>query len=227
MSLTVSAAIRAAVVGGAALALVPASVASAAPELVANGGFEDPVVGSSPFIANTTTLTDWTVAAGDIDVIGTYWQHYAGSQSIDLQGCSAGTIRQAITTTPGAQYLLSFAVAGNPDVQGIKSSTVLVGTTVGGSDLVNSAESFDTTGKSLANMGWELRTKSFTAATTTSYIQFNDTSASTCFGIALDGVSVVETVPVPQFDRTALLAVGALGVVGVAALGLRRRPATN
>jgi choice-of-anchor C domain-containing protein len=199
-----------------------AGMASALGPVITNPGFEDPVVppGGPGYIFDTTTLTGWTVSAGNIDILASsYWQPHSGNQSIDLYGCLAGTIYQAITTTAGQPYVLSYWVAGNADSAGIRTSTVKVGSTVGGSDLATQNESFDTTGKTKTAMGWELRSLNFTAVSTTSYIQFNDTSTSTCQGIALDDISVdiVPPTDVPEVPLNVLLplsgaALGALSL---------------
>jgi choice-of-anchor C domain-containing protein len=210
-----------------ALVGLMAAPAFAVTDLVANGGFEVAVV-ANPFAANTTTLNSWTVASGDIDHIGNYWQAHTGNQSIDLYGCSPSVLRQQMTTTPGANYVLSYWVAGNPDVQGLKSGAARVGTSAGGVDLANQIISFDSTGKTRAAMGWVNKTVAFQATGATTFLEFADTSASTCFGVALDDVSVTEAVVVAQFPTTTTVMYAVAGVAGAAALSLLlRRRRTN
>ena len=55
--------------------------------LIQNGSFEngtDPVVFTKLVAVNSTSITDWTVSAGTIDYIGSYWQAAEGARSIDL-----------------------------------------------------------------------------------------------------------------------------------------------
>jgi choice-of-anchor C domain-containing protein len=203
-----------------------ASPAWAATELVTNGGFELDVA-AAPFVANTTTLNSWTIVAGDIDHISTYWQPHSGAQSVDLYGCTSSVIRQQVSTVAGTDYVMNYWVSGNPDVQGVKSGSARVGSTAGGTDLASQSISFDTTGKSATNMGWRLDSLAFTATGATTWIEFADSSASQCFGVALDDVSVMEATEVPQFSPTATLAIGSsIGVLGLAMLGQRRKSAT-
>jgi hypothetical protein len=75
------------VVGLTAAAVSPAS-AAAAPPVVANGGFESPVVGGGSvrtFHAVTSALSGWTVDVGSVDLVDTAVISAAeGNQSIDL-----------------------------------------------------------------------------------------------------------------------------------------------
>ena|SRR5438874_1130679 len=60
--------------------------------------------------------------------------------------------------------------------------------------------SFDSTGKTALDMGWETHTFEFVAAGSSSTLSFADTDASSAFGPALDNVrvSAVEAPPVPE-----------------------------
>src|SRR5690242_13851687 len=104
---------------------------SARANLVINGSFED---GPDPGVFTTlnsgsTAITGWTVTNGSIDYIGTYWQPADGARSIDLDGNSPGTIaQQTLATLSGQTYLVSFALAGNPDgLPTIKTVDVTIG----------------------------------------------------------------------------------------------------
>jgi choice-of-anchor C domain-containing protein len=204
-----------------------ASPVYAAAELVTNGGFEAVAV-SGAYTANTTTLSGWTVAAGDIDIIGSYWQANVGNQSIDLSGCSAGTIRQQLTTTSGTSYNLSYFVSGNPGDPGdpppsptTRSAVLSVGTSSGGSEIGTQPIAFDTAGNTLTSMGWTAKSYTFTASSAATWIEFTDTSSTTCFGVALDDISVQEAVVVSQLSN-ALAIVAMAAVAGAVVLGGRR-----
>lgn len=151
-----------------------------------NGSFE---TGTDPGTFTTlspgsTNITGWTVT-GEIDYIGTYWQASEGNRSIDLSGYSAGSIEQILSTTPGTRYYVSFDMAGNPDsTQGLKELSIEA---VG---IDSQTFGFDTTGKTRANMGWETKNWSFTAADYSTTLKFSSLT-STAYGPALDNVSVI------------------------------------
>lgn len=177
-----------------------------------NGSFETPLlnVGAFATLPSGSTLIDgWTVGGTSIDWIGGYWQNADGIRSIDLSGGNAGSISQDITgLTIGARYDLSFALAGNPaGGPAVKTVNVSVGDE-------NANFTFDTTGKTLAAMGWVMKTFRFTAGATTERLTFTSLN-NTAYGPALDKVSIAATVPLPA---GVFLLGGAL-----ADLGLMRR----
>ncbi len=97
--------------------------AVSAANLVQNPGFENPSVGGSFTTLTGNGLTDWTIeTGGSIDLISGYWLPHSGVQSIDLAGNEPGKISQTINTVVGGTYTLSFWMAGNPDLQGIKGT---------------------------------------------------------------------------------------------------------
>lgn len=154
-----------------------------------NGSFEGgPNPGSSwiTLTSGSTVINGWTVTAGSIDYMGTAWAASNGSRSIDLSGGSAGTIAQTFTTTANTLYTVTFDYAGNPGYgagTGVKSTKVSVNNTAG----TNQTYTFDTTGKTLANMGWESRTFTFTASAATTTLTFESLTAG-AYGPAIDNV---------------------------------------
>jgi choice-of-anchor C domain-containing protein len=209
-----------AAVAGSALVAAPVFAATS---LVTNGDFETPVI-SGAFL-QTSTLSGWTVVSGDVDIVRSYWTPAQGDQSIDLWGCAAnGIIRQALTTSGSTAYNLSFFLAGNPveggvNTAGPRTGVVRVGTTPGGADLVTQNLTFNTSGKSLTNMGWITQSINFAASSGTTYLEFEDTSnapGQPCQGIALDDirVEVANSEVVPQVPAIFAIA----GMVGMAAL---------
>ena len=191
---------------------VGASLAGAsAAATVANGGFEAPGTFSGAFEA-FASLDGWSVDAGSVDLINTYWNPSEGAYSVDLSGNSPATISQTISgLTSGAKYLLSFDMAGNMDGGAIvKSLLASVGGTSG-------TFTFDTTGHSNAAMGWERMTLAFTAEASSLLLSFASLEADNPYGAALDNVSVA-AVPLPA---AGLLMLGGLGAL--VAAGRRRR----
>ena len=91
--------------------------AQAATQYVADGQFtQGSANGAYTTYYSPQTMGGWTVSAGNVDLIGNYWQApAAGQQSVDLTGFTQGTIGQVVHLTPGKNtYHLSFQIAGNP-----------------------------------------------------------------------------------------------------------------
>lgn len=174
-------------------ALAVAIPAWALTSLVLNGSFES---GTNPgsFITltapNSTDITNWTVSAGSIDYIGTYWQPSEGARSLDLSGNGPGAVSQTFTTVAGRQYMVTFDLAGNPD-GGPAVKTLDVSATGG----ATTPYTFDVTGHTKANMGWLHQTYNFTATGASTTLTFASTTA-TAYGPALDNVVVTEKPPV-------------------------------
>jgi choice-of-anchor C domain-containing protein len=184
--------------------------------LIVNGSFE---TGNPQFVGSFTTLgngstrmTGWTVTGNSVDWINTYWQAAAGNYSVDLSGNAAGGVQQTIATTPGGLYRLSFELAGNPDgPPTIKDLEVLVN----GSPL--QSFTFDTAGHTRSSMGWQGFSLFFTAAGSSTTLEFRSLDA-TAFGPALDNV-VVDPIPEPS---SLVIGAAIFGVFG-AGFVLRRR----
>lgn len=177
------------------LLLAIAGAASAAP--FQNGSFE-----SGSFVpcntfdvpVGSTVITGWTVSVGSIDWLNAPvplcgWQASNGGASLDLVGqVGIGGIQQTFDTVPGTTYVLSFDLAGNyaaPPV--IKPLAV----TING---VTTNFTFDTTGRSINNMGWITQSITFTAASTSSTVNFvsdvRPSGGTLNAGAALDNVTV-------------------------------------
>ncbi len=137
------------------------------------------------------SIADWVVTSGNVDVIGNnYWNSPAGDGSLDMNGSQMGTVSQTFPTAPGQRYRFSYYSGGNVD--GADSQLVPVKTmtvTVGGQ---TRNESFDVRGKSLANMGWELKTIEFTATAgeTTATFQSTTIDPCGCQGSAITGMTL-------------------------------------
>jgi choice-of-anchor C domain-containing protein len=174
------------------LILALTSVAPAAP--FTNGGFENSASNPGAFLtlgAGSTAIDGWTVTGQGIDYIGTYWQSAEGARSLDLSAAAAGGISQTFDTIVGLVYNVAFSLAGNPVVgPTIKTLTVSAAG-------VSNNYTFDTTGRTTSDMGWELRNFIFTAVGTSTTLAFTSTTNSAA-GPALDNVSVsVTAIPEP------------------------------
>ena len=187
----------------AALAAVPAGAVT-----IVNGSFEDASVNPGSFVTlnnGNTSITGWKVRGASIDYIGSYWQAQDGVRSIDLNGNGQGAITQALTgLTIGQAYQVVFWLAGNPD--GGPATKIAVASDGGA---FTGVYSFDTTGNTRQNMGWERQTFRFVADSTTADLSFSSAQPG-FYGAALDNVSI-SAVPEPATWALMILGFGAVG----------------
>ena len=148
---------------------------AAAQNLLTDGSFENPALSSSTTfttIMNGSSFGAWTVTAGSVDLIRTYWAPADGFQSIDLNGSGPGSIAQTFGTVSGSTYSLRFSMAGNPDYSLDKVMRVWWGT----QDL--GLFTFTQTGQTRANMGWQTITLSgLIASSTSTTLRFDGVNA--------------------------------------------------
>ena len=200
---------------------VSAGAANAA-TLLTNGSFEDPTA-SNPFstIPSVASLPGWDIELGSIDLIGNYWQHADGLQSIDMNGApgnSPATISQTINNLiNGATYYLSFYLAGNPDgAPTVKKLTAMLDNGIFGSTGTSLfGATFDTTGKTKLSMGWQQFYQTFTYTGITGgslKLSFVGDGDGTPYGPALDDVSL-GAVPVPAALPLFGTALGAMALL--------------
>ena len=181
------------VIGGlAAIALAGTTLAFSG---LTNGSFEtgtyvDGGAGFEQLNAGDTSIDGWTVDAGSVDWIGTYWPAQDGSMSIDMSGADAGAISQTFATTIGNTYTVSFYLSGNP--AGPPTVKTLDVSATGGT---TASYSYDASLNSLSNMNWTQETYTFLATSPTTTLSFISTTAG-AFGPAIDAVVVTESVPV-------------------------------
>lgn len=151
-----------------------------------NASFEEPGIGGSyqAYLAGQN-IGGWVVESGSVELVGTYWQAAAGSQSLDLSGIGdlAGTLYQDVETVPGRTYKLRFAFAGNPEDQAIKEAKVFW------NDAELAQLTVDTAGRSLSDMGWKYYSYDVVATGTTSRVKFQSLTLN-FLGPVIDDVSL-------------------------------------
>jgi choice-of-anchor C domain-containing protein len=156
-----------------------------------HSSFESPSAGSLYSVLGAgQTVDGWTVEAGTIEIVGTYWVAAEGNQSIDLSGIfdQAGTIYRDVPTTPGASYVLKFAFAGNAEDAAIKEAKVFW------DDSEVADLTVDTTGRSFSNMGWTYYQYTLKATKDVTRIRFQSLTFN-ALGPVIDDVSLSDVTP--------------------------------
>jgi Protein of unknown function (DUF642) len=128
-----------------------------------------------------TEFSGWTAGPGTVDVLPpSFWQTPNGEGSIDLNGINLGTITRHYETAPNRRYRVSWKVSANAvwstgpyATPTVKTYNVITGPTT-------TAKSFDSTGRTNANMGWTGDSVNFTATSTDSIISFVSTTTGGC-----------------------------------------------
>ena len=215
-----------------AFSAVPAQAAN----LLVNGGFEAPAIGTffQNFASGSTGIPGWTVDAftpsggsgGNVDIVdgaftpGGPSPAAEGSQFLDLVGFGAvGSIYQTFSTVAGQAYSLNFSYShnlfgGSPSQSA--SFALYNGIFSGGLAPIQTVT--HSTGTA-SNLDWRTRTFSFVAAGSQSTVAFGTRSGTDNAGLLLDGVSVTA---VPEAATWMMMIVG-FGLVGGA---MRRRRVT-
>ncbi len=104
--------------------------------LLLNGCFTDPSLGPSAKYSGSyigvspgsTGIPHWTVGAGGVQAVGTYWPKSPGCPgSLWLADDHPGFVSQSVPTTPGDHYLLRWEVGGLHETEGPDPLHVLWG----------------------------------------------------------------------------------------------------
>ncbi len=158
------------------------------PNVAHDGGFEKPAEpdGGTIFDAGHR-MGPWHVTSGSVGLTTNYWQNIAGAQSVDLAGNSPGGISQTFTVAWPGTYAVRFHYAGNPDGTPVRKHLTV---SAGG---VSLNKTFNTTGHTLAGMGWKSGTLRFTGTSGELVtLTFTDTDrGGTPYGMVLDDVTVI------------------------------------
>ncbi|HEX8877966.1 MAG TPA: DUF642 domain-containing protein [Phycisphaerales bacterium] len=165
--------------------------------LLVNASFEAPAAGAM-FVNRSGDFGPgggWGIGA-NIDHIGGLWSAAAGSQSVDLNGSTTGSVSQTFATTPGARYAVRYAVSENFFGDGDKTMQVKWG-----SDVIDDVLVIHDAARTPTNMKWAYREVRHTATVNQSTITFASTTGAMAgtvgfaafYGPAIDDVSVIES----------------------------------
>ncbi len=196
-------------------AMLLASVLAASPAsatTILNGSFE---LGTDPgsfahHSAGSSGITDWNVLADTVAYIGSYWVASDGARSIHLNGVNGPSgISQTLETVAGWTYLVGFDYAANPSGAAIK--TLRVSAAGEFQDYT-----FDSTGRTVSNMGWSGGTFEFVASGSETVLSFASVGPAGFFGPALDNIELVSAegppISTPEPGTALILMAGLLGL---------------
>ncbi|WP_165246571.1 DUF11 domain-containing protein [Paludisphaera soli] len=182
--------------------------------LLLNGGFEQPRVPAGGFFrtfdVGSPQLTGWTIAAGDLDVVGNQ-PAAEGTQSLDLNGTVPAVLRQEFATIPGGRYRLSFQYADNPG-GAVAAPSALV-QVIGEAEALHVSETIAHSGSTLADMRYTPFSAFFTATSSTTALRFQSLVEGNA-GVVLDAVAVEPALDASAADLAATVRAPAEAVAG-------------
>ncbi len=160
--------------------------------LLANGGFEDPVI-TNPALWDTFTsglgwLVNWVSPSADTPNLelqaGVFgWAPAEGLQHAELDSSASTRISQLIPTIAGATYTLDWQFSGRPGTRQVDNKLSVY---VDGTEVVSQqAGAFTAT-----NTDWRSRTYQFTGTGDDVEVAFADLGTSNGLGTLLDAVSL-------------------------------------
>jgi choice-of-anchor C domain-containing protein len=150
-------------------------------------GFETPVVaGSFVRLPVGTQIGHFTVTRGNVDLVANnLWQASEGRQSLDLAGDVQGSVATTFDTVPLITYRVRYALAGNPN-----SAPVVKTAEVSVNNHAVQQASFETTGRTNADMGYVQHTFYFLTTASSVTLEFASTTVPAPFGPVIDDVRV-------------------------------------
>jgi hypothetical protein len=172
---------------------LPTVAAGAATNIVADGNFATPALASSytEFCATVTGTScptvnpvfgSWTVTSASVDLASAALLappagDPAGTQSVDMDGFTPGTIAQTLTVTPGGTYTGTIEISANPSC-GVTTKTMNV--LINGAGIANYV--YPSTESPFGPPTWLPETFTFTATGSTAVLSFQSTdpAASQC-----------------------------------------------
>ncbi len=191
-----------------------------AQNLVQNGSFESPALGSGNW-GIYPAIPNWTLVSGggaeiQNNVAGA---PYAGEQHVELDGNDNSAIEQAVPVVPGATYLFTWAYSPRPDVASASNGVeVLVDGNVIGISAADGTANTDTV--------WTVYQLLVPANGPTITLRFRAGGTSDGAGGYIDGVALspvaAPSTPVDAMSD-AMLAMMALALAAAGALALTRR----
>ncbi|CAM3290694.1 hypothetical protein SPAN111604_14870 [Sphingomonas antarctica] len=208
-------------------AAVFAVPATAATNLIGNGGFESPGAPNGGYLQGFGGNTDgfWTVTGNDVLVLNTNYVEngitfnaFEGSNALDITGSGntgpADGLYQDVATVAGRSYNLSFALGNGSDAP--QGATYLlpssIGLTIGG----GVAQNFTNAAISPNGINWAIQNYRFTATGSTTRVAFTNNTPG---GDNYAGLDAVSLTAVPEPASWALM-LGGFGLMGGA---MRRR----
>jgi len=184
-----------------------------AANLVENGDFENPSLGTGSF-ATLPSIDGWTLATGSLgsgievqnNVAGSA---YSGQQFVELSSTNVTGIEQTISTVAGDTYQLQFAFSPRPNVNQANITDV----SWGGKQIATVTGN----GANLTNTDWTVYDYTLKATSNLTTLEFDDLrEPQTSLGSYIDDVSVTNVTPVPE--STPILGILSLGAIGVVSL---------
>jgi uncharacterized repeat protein (TIGR01451 family) len=158
--------------------------------LLSNGSFESPTVtANGGQWENFAAVTGWTLLADGLELWnGLFGGANDGSQNAELDGnaAAATAISQVVATVVGNDYKLTYDFAARPNTNLATNELDVV---IDG--LVVDTVTADGTGD--GSIDWGTYTYEFTAATTSTLVEFRDAGTDDGYGTLLDGAELCLT----------------------------------
>lgn len=184
--------------------------------LIVNGSFEEGNYTGGDYNvvpAGGSALTGWTVGDQGVDwhkAVAGFGPAHSGNLMVDLNrnggSTGSGTLSQSFATTIGAQYDLSFYLAG-PSLYFPNPRQVRV-------EVAGSTTIFSHAASSESQLDWGEQALTFTATEATTTLTFSSVDANNFWGPMLDDVSVTASaLAVPEPSTAALLSLGLAGLL--------------